>query len=216
MPPFERRAGRGRQRGRAQQADLGRAYQLARESAGLSQQVAADAVGISQASYSRIEAGTGNAGLPVLAAIAAVLGLDLRVDVFPGGAPLRDAGHIRVMARLRALLPPSYRWATEIPMPNVGDLRAIDAAIREPGIDAGFELETRLGDGQGTARRTLLKQRDAGLAAIILVLPDTRHNRSAVAAAAPTLRAAFPLDSRQVLAALRAGQTPAANGILFV
>lgn len=51
---------------------------------------------------------------------------------------------------------------------------------------------------------------------MILVLPDTRHNRAAVAAAQATIRPAFPLDSRQVLAALRAGAAPAANGILFV
>ncbi len=88
--------------------------------------------------------------------------------------------------------------------------------VADPPIAAGFELETRFGDAQSTDRRILIKQRDAGLSAMILVVPDTRHNRLAVAAAAPTIRASFPLDGRQVLRALRAGVAPSANGILFV
>jgi hypothetical protein len=51
---------------------------------------------------------------------------------------------------------------------------------------------------------------------MIIVLPDTAANRAALAAAAATLRPAFPLESRAILTALRAGQTPKANGILFV
>lgn len=126
----------------------------------------------------------------------------------PGGSPLRDAGHVRVLARLRALLPATYRWRTEVPIPITGDRRAIDAMVADPPIAAGFELETRFGDAQSTDRRILIKQRDAGLSAMILVVPDTRHNRLAVAAAAPTIRASFPLDGRQVLRALRAGSPP--------
>ncbi|MGH2357541.1 MAG: hypothetical protein ACRDGJ_05955 [Candidatus Limnocylindria bacterium] len=101
-------------------------------------------------------------------------------------------------------------------MPIVGDLRSIDAVINRPSLHTGFELESRLTDAQALVRRILLKQRDAGLACMILVLADTLANRQAVAAADATLRPAFPLDARRVMAALRAGRTPEANGILFV
>lgn len=216
MPPFCRKASYGRERGRRLSLELGQEIRAARHSAGLSQRAVAAAVGISQGQQSKIERGVAAPTILMLTSTAAVVGLDLSIRAFPGGSPLRDAGHVRVLARLQGLLPGSYQWRTELPLPMPGDRRAIDAMVTSPRITAGFELETRLGDGQNTARRTLLKQRDAGLAAMILVLPDTRHNRAAVVAGQATLRASFPLDSRQVLLALRAGATPPANGILFV
>jgi hypothetical protein len=103
-----------------------------------------------------------------------------------------------------------------VPVPIAGDRRAIDSLIADPPLDTGFELETRLTDAQALVRRATLKQRDAGIACMILVFPDTAANRQAVEAAAPTLRSSFPLSSRASLTALRAGTTPTANGILFV
>lgn len=173
-------------------------------------------VGHSQAGISRLEDGRSHAGIVTLAMIADVLGLDLVVTLYPGGAPLRDAGHVRVMTRLRSRLPPRFVLKTEVPIPLMGDRRAIDALIAIPPLDTGFELETRLTDAQALVRRAILKQRDAGLACMILVFPDTAANRQAVAAASPTLRPSFPLSPRAILSALRAGTTPAANGILFV
>jgi hypothetical protein len=51
---------------------------------------------------------------------------------------------------------------------------------------------------------------------MVLVLADTRHNRSALVAAAPTVLPAFPLRTRGVLAALRAGRLPQANGVMLI
>ena len=62
----------------------------------------------------------------------------------------------------------------------------------------------------------MLKQRDSHLSCMVLVLPDTGANRSAVSAAKSALGAAFPLTHRAVLSALRAGEVPSANGILWV
>lgn len=101
-------------------------------------------------------------------------------------------------------------------MPARGDQRAIDAVAFVGVARIGFELETRLADAQATTRRAALKQRDAGLDRMILVLADTRANRDALAVATPTLRAAFPLQSRTVLTAIRADQLPGANGIILV
>lgn len=216
MPKYERRAVRGRQSGRRQRADIGRAFGIARRAAGITQQSVAAAVGISQTGYGRIERGEADAGLEILCAIGEVIGLTIRASAYPGGSPIRDAGHVRALARLQALLPAHYRWKTEVPLPIVGDQRAIDAVIVEPSIPAAFELETRLLDAQETTRRILLKARDAGMEATVLVLPDTAFNRDAVGAASSTLRAAFPLPGREVLAALRAGRCPPQSGIIFV
>lgn len=148
--------------------------------------------------------------------IGAVLGLDLAVTLHPGGTPVRDAGHIRAMTRLRDRLPRHFLLKTEVPVPIAGDRRAIDALVADPPLNTGIELETRLTDAQALTRRAILKQRDAGIACMILVFPNTEANRQAVEAAGPTLRPSFPLSSRAIVAALRAETTPSANGILFV
>lgn len=212
----ERRADRGRQRGTRISGEIGRAFRNARRSLGLSQLRVAELVGLSQAAISRLESGRSHVGVVALAMIADVLGLDLVVTLHPGGAPVRDAGHIRAMTRLRSLLPDQFVLKTEVPLPMMGDRRAIDALIADPSLDTGFELETRLIDAQALTRRAILKQRDAGLACMVLVFPDTAANRQAVAAASATLRPSFPLGTRAILSALRAGNAPAANGILFV
>jgi DNA-binding XRE family transcriptional regulator len=172
-------------------------------------------VGGSQSTISRIERGVASADLRLHAAIASVLGLEFVANVYPVGSPVRDAGHVRLMGRLRALLPAEYRWRTEVPLPFPGDSRALDAVVAAPPIDAAFELETRLLDAQALVRRATLKLRDAGVTSMVLVLPGTRANRDAVAAAEPTLRGSFPAGSREILAALRTGQTPLRSGILF-
>jgi len=77
------------------------------------------------------------------------------------------------------------------------------------------EAETHLSDVQATERKIHLKQRDAGMPRVILLLRDTRHNRR-ILAESPGLRRAFPLTSRQVLAALRAGRDPGGDGIVFL
>jgi hypothetical protein len=88
--------------------------------------------------------------------------------------------------------------------------------VRFGSLGVGFELETRLMDAQALVRRLALKQRDAGLARMVLVLADTRTNRAALAAADGTLRSAFSLAKREVIASLRDGRAPNANGIVLV
>lgn len=134
MPPFCRQASHGRARGRRLSVELGREIRAARRTAGLSQRAVAAAVGISQSQLSKIERGVAAPTILTLTATAAVVGLDLSIRAFPGGSPLRDTGHVRVLARLRALLPESYQWRTEIPLPMPGDQRAIDAMVAVPRI----------------------------------------------------------------------------------
>jgi transcriptional regulator with XRE-family HTH domain len=196
--------------------EVGRALRAGRQGAGLSQATAGRRAGLSQNKVSRLERGSMPGSVDDLAKLASVVGLDLVVQFYPGGTPLRDHAHVRVLARLQALVGFPAPWRTEVPIPISGDQRALDAVLVLGGRVVGFELETRLVDAQAVSRRVMLKARDAGVAALILVVADTRWNRSALAAAAPTLRASFPLDRREVLAALRTGRAPSANGILAV
>lgn len=196
--------------------ELGGGIRQARRAAGLTQTVVARRGKLSQATVSRIERGATAASVDDLAALASIVGLDLVVKLYPGGSPVRDAAHIRIMSRLKTLLPAAMRLAAEVPIPIPGDQRAVDAMVVDPPLRVGFELESRLLDAQGLARRVALKQRDARLARMVLVFPDTPANRAAAASGQATLDAGFPVGHRATLAALRAGELPKGNGILWV
>lgn len=78
------------------------------------------------------------------------------------------------------------------------------------------EAETRLADGQALERRIALKIRDGGPGHVLLLVADTRSNRHALAALRGGLRATFPLEGRSVLAAVRDGRDPGANGVVVL
>lgn len=155
--------------------------------------------------------------LPLTSAarILAAAGLDLSVRVYPGGAPIRDIGQVKLLARLRREIHPGLRWCTEVPIPIAGDQRAFDAVIDGHGVQVAVECVTRLEDAQATERALNGKQRDAAIPRLVLALADSHHNRAAMAAAT-SLREAFPLGNRAILAALRTGRQPAGNGLIFL
>jgi len=78
------------------------------------------------------------------------------------------------------------------------------------------EAETRLVDAQAVARKVALKQRDAGIESVILLVADTRNNRHALSACREGLRTVLPLDSREVLIALREGRDPPGSGVVLL
>jgi hypothetical protein len=84
--------------------------------------------------------------------MGAVVGFELSAHAYPSGAPLRDQAHAALLERLRRRLHPGLRWATEIPLPNPGDLRAWDALISGAGFRIGTEAETQARDGQELER----------------------------------------------------------------
>jgi hypothetical protein len=151
-----------------------------------------------------------------LSLASSAVGLDLVLRQYPDGDPIRDAAHAALMARLRACLPEDVPWRTEVPLPIPGDRRAWDAMAVLERRRVHFEFETRLGDSQALARRLELKRRDGEAEIVILVIADTRHNRQVLASLRESFRAAFPLDARAVLGALRAGRAPAASGIVLI
>jgi transcriptional regulator with XRE-family HTH domain len=210
-----RRIDRARERALDIRVRTGREVRVARRAAGLSLRAAGAAVGISPSAFSRIErAIEPGVTLERLCLACAAVGLDFGGRTYLNGEPVRDAGHLRLLARLRAVLPPNAPWRVEIPI--VGDSRAVDALTRLSGKTIGFEAELRLEDLQALARKLALKRRDAGLDVLVLVVADTRHNRSVLEVHADALKPAFPLPARVVLSALRRGEAPSGDGLVVL
>lgn len=150
-----------------------------------------------------------------LGAWCAVVGLDLALRAYPGGDPLRDRAQLALLERFRSRLHPSLGWATEVPLPIEGDLRAWDAVIRGDGWRIAVEAETVLDDLQAVERRLALKRRDGRIDHVILLVADTRRNRRALASA-PGAFADLPLRTRDILNALGRGVHPGGSGIVIV
>ena len=83
-------------------------------------------------------------------------------------------------------------------------------------VRIGVIAETRIRDLQALLRREHLKQLDGNVDRLILLVADTRHNRSALAEAGHALRATFLLGTRAVLARLGRGEAPPASGVVVL
>jgi transcriptional regulator with XRE-family HTH domain len=148
----ERRVDRGSRQARRRLVTIGDELREARLSAGLSQrQVGASA--ISHTEVGRIERATASrVPFVTLSLLGSVLGLDVSIRAYPDGEPIRDAAQIALLARLRALLPPTLTWRTEVPLEIPGDMRAWDAVIGGPAWRIPVDAESRLRDVQACTR----------------------------------------------------------------
>jgi transcriptional regulator with XRE-family HTH domain len=213
----ERRIDPGRRLARRWLARIGEEFREARLGAGLTQRQVGAAAGISHAQVSRVELGLApNVSFATLAVIAAILGLDLPLRAYVSGDPIRDAAQVALLSRLRALLPRHLTWRSEVPLAIPGDRRAWDGEVGGDGWRLPVDAETRLRDVQALARRSALKRRDDGDPTVLLVVADTRHNRSVLRLAAADLAAAYPLPGATALSALRAGVAPTASAIVLL
>jgi hypothetical protein len=214
---FQRRIDRARADEQRIRQRVGADVRLARHGAGVSVEAAAAAVGLSASTYRRIELAQAAAvTVGQLSLACASVGLLFRASAYPAGRGVRDAGHGRLLDRLRQRLPPGTPWQTEVPVPLAGDLRGWDAMAVLDGRRIGIEAEMRLTDAQAVDRRIALKRRDSGLELVVLLLPITHWNRSVLAADRELLRANFPLDTRAMLEAMRRGKAPAQSGIVLL
>lgn len=151
----------------------------------------------------------------LLARHAAAVGLRARIRLYPGDGPLRDAGQVALIRRFRERIGQVGRWAFEVPIPLPGDQRALDAVLTVAGGGIGLEFYTRLADAQAQLRSAHLKQRDAGLDRMIIVVKATHANRRALREAGPAIADTFPATTRRLLAALAAGEMPPTNGVIL-
>ncbi|MEX2184975.1 MAG: helix-turn-helix transcriptional regulator [Chloroflexota bacterium] len=216
MPIRESAAQRGARRGRAMRARTSQSLSDARRASGLSLREVGRRVGVGHDLVARAERGHPSAlSIDMAARIAAVVGLQLSVSLHPDGDPVRDKGHLALLGRLRSRLPAGLRWRTEVPMPIEGDRRSADALIGGGTFEIIVEAETHLDDIQALERGIAGKQRDLGVARVILLVADTRHNR-AVVARVPELRLRFPVGTRACLAALAAGRDPGGDALVVL
>ena len=110
-----------------------------------------------------------------------ISGSKLVTTTYPVGVPLRDEGHMRLLNRFNARIPPLWRRTFEAVMPIAGDLRAWDELLRGP-VSIGVEAETRPADLQATERSMGLKLRDSHVERMILLVGSTNRNRALVRA----------------------------------
>lgn len=187
----------------------------ARRTAGLSNAEVGRACRMSRSMVARIQAGSRRATVVELAAIAAAVGLDVRLHAYLAGDPIRDAGQLRVLNRFRAQLHVSLDVRTEVPLPIEGDRRAWDAVAAGRGWRAAVEVETVLDDIQALERRLALKARDGGMELVILVVADTPRNRR-VLAAVPTALNWLRRDARGTLRAFRRAEPPPTSALVLL
>jgi transcriptional regulator with XRE-family HTH domain len=195
-----------------------REFRLSRIGAGLSRREVARAAGMSASQGDRFERGASrDIRLGQLCRLAAAVGLVPTLRFYPDADPVRDAGQVRLLARLRSRISAALRFRTEVPILGRTDRRAWDAVADGAGCVDAFEVETRLADVQATQRRVMLKLRDdSSVRHAFLVVADTRSNRAALGATRELLRADFPLDTRAVFASFSSGHCPGAGGIIVL
>jgi transcriptional regulator with XRE-family HTH domain len=217
MPSKERLADLGTRRGMRLLREFAEEIRAARLLAGLSQRSVAEAVGLSKATISRIERCVPPfVDFVTAARIARVVGLDLSVRAFPAAGPLRDEGHVKLVRRFLAEVASVVTRRLESPIRLPGDQRAWDVLLMVGGRRIGVAVETRIRDLQALLRREGAKARDDGVDVLILVVAGTKANRRALADAEDLIRAELPLNTRQVLAALRRGEAPPASGVVVL
>lgn len=216
MATSERRLDRGMEQALRIQRITGPEIRLTRRGAGLSLRAAAESVGMSESTFGRIErAALPNVTVRQLTGACSAVGLKFAGRPYLDGDPVRDSGHAKLLERLHAAAPAGARWRTEVPVTHEPDARAWDAQFTLDRLVA-VEAEMRLSDLQALDRRIALKRRDGGIDLVILLVADTVANRRAIAAHRESLRSGFPLDTRAVLAAVRAGRAPASSGIVVL
>ena len=217
MVARERRSDRARARAKGLYTAIGREFKEARVGLNASQASISRRAGISQSYYSLIELGRApGLSLETIAAICEPLGLEPSLKLYPAGRPLRDAAHVQLLERLRRLLASIARWRTEVPLGLVGDLRAWDALITIGAIVIGVEAETRLRDVQALQRRLALKKRDGQVDRLIMLVADTRNNRTLLRSMGAVLTGSFPVPGRIALDALASGRDPGGDSIILL
>lgn len=119
MATVERLAERGNRRADQALGTLGQEFRDKRVAVGLSQQRVAEAAGIARSTLTRIEAGNlPGLSISMASRIAAVLGLDLSVRVYPGANPLRDAAHGQRLGKVLSHVSAPLTWGTEVTLPG--------------------------------------------------------------------------------------------------
>ena len=205
-----------RERAAGQRREIGRAIRTARIAAGLTQRRIGSLVGRSPAWVSRLERGTApGLALDQLAVVAAAVGLRVGITVYPDGAAIRDAGQVALLRRFRERIGPAWRWQLEVPMPQLGDRRAVDAVIAAGTQRCVVEAVVRLVDLQAQLRAIRLKTRDLGIGRLVVVVAATHVNRRVLDGVGDVAALSLPVGSRAAFRSLRSGREPDGDALIL-
>lgn len=201
---------------------FGEEFRLLRLRAGATQAAVARAIGVDRSVICRIEHGDASVSNEIRARAAAALGADFRLQIYAERGPLIfDAAQAPVVERLLALRHSSWRPTVEAVIPGPGR-RSVDVQLEGSDEIVLLEVESRVGRLEEIARELHAKRDDVAAARpgwrvhVALVLPPTRHHTTLVRDHPETIRAAFPIPSANLRAALEQGGDWPGDGILWL
>lgn len=204
-----------RRRRRARELVGGQIRDL-REESGITQAALAAAAWIDQAHLSRIERITVQPSLDVLVAIAAALGADLGIRLFPGAGPrIRDRLQAPMVESLVRALHPGWRPIPELAVPKARGFVDLAIGLRDGTAGVACEVHSELRAIDTIQRRVVEKA--AALAEIgvvgprvspLLLIRSTAATRSIVRTYEATLAASFPASIDATFRALRDVSAP--------
>ena len=142
--------------------------------AGVSQSAVAQTIDVSRSVICRIEQGDPNVSARIRARVAAALGAEFRIAVYPSNAPLiHDAAHARLVEAVLRRCHPTWRATVEAPVPGPGR-RSTDIRLDRRNDVVLMEVETRIGAFEAILREVAEKRR-----AVAEVTPGKRIHRRA-------------------------------------
>jgi len=200
---------------------FGTELRIARMAAGLTQRQVGQRAGLTQQLVSLAERGDPGISLDVRCRLVAAAGHELGWKLYPAtGVSLRDSGQLNLAQAILAPLSKQLTARLEVPV-AAGDLRAADVLISTPTELIHVEVERSLFDLQAQLRAAQLKReaiaRDSALPVrLVIAVPDSARARAVVGGFPQVVRAVFPIPSRQIAGALRAGAPLGGDGLLFV
>lgn len=218
MATHERIRERGRRKGDAAELRFIEELRIARTSLGLSQATAASIAGIDRSTWTRIEERRRRVPTWSIAGqMAAAVGLDLSVGLYPSELIPRDTKQSLLSSALHGWAGPGWGWRSEVHV-AVGDQRAWDqlGTHRTTGAILPAECESMIGDAQALCRRLTAKREAAGGLPLLLVVRDTHRNRASVRIAADVLYQEFPLPARTALELVQDGRSLPASSLVFL
>lgn len=197
--------------------------------AAASQAVVSAEAGIDRSHMARIEAGTTNASLESLVAVATAMGADVSIRLYPGRSPrITDRHQARMSECLLRELAPVWRPHLEVAVfrPARGFIDTVLERRDVPLLVIG-EHESSLPRIEQQLRWAAEKAASIGSSDLVgagpipgvsklLILRSTETTRSIARAFEATLRAAYPAPTRDAVASLRTGSPWPGDAIVWV
>lgn len=191
-------------------------------------QVAREA-GIDRSHLGRIEAGTTNASLETLVAVATAMGADLSFRFYPGSGPrLTDRHQARMIESLLRGLAPAWRPHLEVPVfrPARGFVDAVFERIDRPLLVVS-EAQSTLSRLEQQVRWAAEKAASIASSDLVgpgpiptvsklLILRSTASTRDLARSFESSLRAAYPARSHDAVASLLEGAPWPGDAIVWI